>query len=225
MTTLLSEQSRKTIRDRLAEISNPVTLVHFTQELECETCPDALRMMRELSALSDKLSLDVYNLQIDREQALRYGVNKVPATVVADDKDYGIRLYGLPSGFEFAVLMEDILMVSSGDSGLTDSTKAKLSTLTTPVHLQVFATPMCPYCPMAAHQAHQLALESGWITADLVEATQFPELASRYGVRGVPHIVVNETQTIVGSLPEVELVDQMLAAVVPRAALSVRAKG
>ncbi|MCI0625977.1 MAG: thioredoxin family protein [Acidobacteria bacterium] len=224
MAPLLSEQNRKTIRERLREMKDPVRLVHFTQELECETCAEALRMMRELTELSDKLSLEVYNLQLDRDQAARYGVDKVPGTVVAGTRDYGIRLYGLPSGFEFAVLMEDILMVSSGGSGLADSTTTTLRSLTTPVHLQVFATPMCPYCPTAAHLAHQFALESDWITADLIEATQFPELAERYNVRGVPHTVVNETETIIGSLPELEFVDQLLAALGQGAALSVEAK-
>ena len=60
--------------------------------------------------------------------------------------------------------------------------------------------------------AHQFALESDLITADMVEATEFPHLAQRYQVRGVPRTVVNETGFIDGGLPEEMFLEQVLAA-------------
>jgi len=60
--------------------------------------------------------------------------------------------------------------------------------------------------------AHQFALEHDLITADMVEATEFPHLSQRYQVRGVPRTVVNETGFIDGGLPEAMFVEQMLAA-------------
>lgn len=60
--------------------------------------------------------------------------------------------------------------------------------------------------------AHQFALENDLITADMVEATEFPHLAQRYQVRGVPRTVVNESVFIDGGLPEAMFVEQMLAA-------------
>jgi predicted DsbA family dithiol-disulfide isomerase len=59
--------------------------------------------------------------------------------------------------------------------------------------------------------AHQFALENDLITADMVEATEFPHLSHRYQVRGVPRTVVNETGFIDGGLPEAMFVEQMLA--------------
>ena len=50
--------------------------------------------------------------------------------------------------------------------------------------------------------AHAFALESDLIRADMVEATEFPHLVQRYGVRGVPRTVVNEAVFIDGALPE-----------------------
>jgi alkyl hydroperoxide reductase subunit AhpF len=47
----------------------------------------------------------------------------------------------IPSGYEFTSLMEAILHVSTGESGLSDKTKALVKTINTPVHIQVFATP------------------------------------------------------------------------------------
>ena len=58
--------------------------------------------------------------------------------------------------------------------------------------------------------AHQLAVESEHITADMVEAMEFPQLAMRYSVMGVPKTVVNETASIDGMMDEGSFVDAVL---------------
>jgi predicted DsbA family dithiol-disulfide isomerase len=58
--------------------------------------------------------------------------------------------------------------------------------------------------------AHRLAMESGWITADMVEATEFPDLANKYQVYGVPRTVINETIHIEGAVPEPALVNKLM---------------
>ncbi len=60
--------------------------------------------------------------------------------------------------------------------------------------------------------AHQFAMESDLVTADMVEATEFPHLSMRYQVRAVPRTIVNETGAIEGGLPEHMFVDQVVAA-------------
>ena len=98
-------------------------------------------MLEELAALSDKLSLEVYDFLLDKEKVAEYGVDKVPATVVCNGKDYGIRYYGMPAGYEFSTVLDAILDVSRGDSGLGAESKARLAQLGQPVHLEVFVTP------------------------------------------------------------------------------------
>jgi len=138
---VLSERDRTEIRKRLGELAEPVRLVYFTQELECATCREGHRLLEELASLSDKLSLEVHNFLLDRDQVAAYGVDKVPATVLVGDRDRGIRYYGVPSGYEFAALLDDIQMVSRRDSGLSDSSREKLRALSAPLHVQVFVTP------------------------------------------------------------------------------------
>lgn len=224
MTSILDEGIQQLARKRFAAMPNPVVLVHFTQQLECASCGDALRFMQDLAKLADKLTVEVHNFQLERETAARYGVDKAPATVVLGDQDHGIRLYGLPSGYEFAVLLEAILLVSTSDSRLSEETKSNLRRLERPVHLQVFTTPTCPYCPAAAHLAHRLAFESEQVSADVIDATQFPELAHHYGVRGVPHTIINETASISGALPEEEFVEHLLGTVMPAPVQAVNAR-
>ncbi len=54
-----------------------------------------------------------------------------------------------------------------------------------------------------------MALESDLVTADMVEATEFPHLVNKYQVRGVPRTVVNETIHFEGALPEAQLVAEL----------------
>jgi glutaredoxin-like protein len=138
---LLQDSDVAEIRERFKELANPVKLIHFTQELNLEYGREARQLLEELTQISDKVSLETYDFLIDKERVTEYAVDKVPATVIRNGKDYGIRFYGLPAGYEFAALLDGILIVSKGDSGLQPESREKLARLNQPLHLQVFTTP------------------------------------------------------------------------------------
>ena len=138
---LLRDTDVAEIRTRLEGMPGPVKLVHFTQELNLEYGREARQLLEELTQISAKLTLETYNFLTDKEKAAEYAVDKVPATVIRNGKDYGIRFFGLPAGYEFGVLLDGILAVSQGDSGLQAPSREKLAQLTEPLHLQVFTTP------------------------------------------------------------------------------------
>jgi alkyl hydroperoxide reductase subunit AhpF len=104
-------------------------------------CRETRQLMEEITELSDKITLEEYDFVADKDVVKRYSIDKIPATVVEGDKDYGIRFFGIPAGYEFGTLIEDIIMISKGDSGLEPETRLALATLSEPVHLQVFVTP------------------------------------------------------------------------------------
>ena len=138
---LIGDKDRKAIQDRLKELVNPVKIVYFTQELECQYCRETRMLLEELTSLSDKISLLVYNFVTDKAVAEKYKIDKIPATIVMGEKDYGTRYYGIPAGYEFASLLEDIIMVSKRESGLSEKTREKLKTVKESLHFQVFVTP------------------------------------------------------------------------------------
>lgn len=209
---LLQEKTREDVKKQLAQLEKPVKIINFTQEFECQYCSETRQLLQEIFALSDKLSLEVYDFIKDKEQVEKYKVDKIPATIIVGERDYGIRFYGIPAGYEFATLLQVILMVSRGDSGLSESSRKKLAELKNPLHIQVFVTPTCPYCPRAVYLAHQFAMESDKITADMVEATEFPHLSQKYGVMGVPKTIVNDKPAVEGALPESHYLDHILMA-------------
>ena len=139
--SLIREQDAVEIRQSLRDMPNPLRLIHFTQELNLEYGRETRELLTDLAALSDKLSLEVYDFVLDKEKVKEYGVDKVPATIVRNGKDYGIRFYGIPAGYEFSALLAAILDVSRGSSSLGEETKEKLHTLSVPVRLEVLVTP------------------------------------------------------------------------------------
>jgi glutaredoxin-like protein len=206
------------------EMSDPVTLIHFTQEpsrlvlpdylkgQECLYCKETKQLLKEVTELSDKLELIVYDFMADKEKADDYGIDKIPATLLVGKENYGIRFFGIPSGYEYASFLEAIIDVSQGKSKLKTETIAKLKNIQKDIHIQVYVTPTCPYCTMSVRLAHQIALESPWVKSDMVESTEFPHLAHKYGVSGVPKTIINEDMSIEGSAPEETLLEKVLEA-------------
>lgn len=214
---LLSEQDQEHLKSEFAGLQQPVKLVVFSQEFECQYCRETRQITEEVAALSDNISLEVYDFVADKEIAEQFNIDKIPATVVMvggdEPKDYGIRYYGIPSGYEFSSLIHDILMVGGESAELAAETKQWLADLTEPVHFQVFVTPTCPYCPPAVLMAHKMAMASELVTADMVEANEFPHLSTKYNVMGVPRTVINEDTHVEGSVPEHMLLAKMQEAV------------
>lgn len=143
---LLNENIRQQVQDIFQTIKEPVGVLFFGTEKDCEYCADTRKMLEEIVALSDKLSLSIYDLEQDAEIARRYRVGKAPAIVITgwvggQIVDYGIHFYGIPAGHEFSALIQALMLVSGGDSGLKQETRQFLRGLTQPVHLQVFSTP------------------------------------------------------------------------------------
>ena len=56
-------------------------------------------------------------------------------------------------------------------------------------------------------------MASDYITSDMVEVSEFPHLAVKYNVQGVPKIIINEKQSVTGALPDMDLAKEVLRAI------------
>lgn len=221
----VAEATKKNFDEKMEE---NVTLLFFTQEpsrlvvpdhlkgQECLYCKETREMLDEVSRLSDKIELKIYDFLADKEKAEELGVDKIPAIIILGKEDYGIRFFGIPSGYEYMSLIEAIIDVSRGKTGLSQKTKDALKDIDKDIHLQIFVTPTCPYCGMVVRLGHQFALESSRIKADMVESTEFPHLAHKYNIFGVPKTVVNENVFIEGAVPEETFLEHVLKALGPQ---------
>lgn len=221
---LIASADQETLRRELASVSRRVQLLFFSQTFDCPTCLQARQIVDEFLELSDKISIDEVNLVLEADRAREYGVDRAPAIVVryedgppamsADQAvwhDSNIRFLGLPAGYEFVAVVQAVLLVGSGKSRLSAPSLATLAKVDRPLEIRVFSTPTCPHCPGAVVLAYEMAFANPHVKAFGIEVTEFPDLARRYAVTGVPKTVVDGRIEILGALPEQAFVEQALA--------------
>jgi len=139
--SLLQDEDREEVGKQLAGLTNPVQLIMFTQAMECDFCANTRGLVEEVASLSNTVEAVICDFVSDTDEVAEYQIDKIPAIAVVGEKDYGVRFYGMPSGYEFVSLIEALKMVSSGQSGLSDATKAALAEIDRAAHFQVFVTP------------------------------------------------------------------------------------
>jgi alkyl hydroperoxide reductase subunit AhpF len=138
---ILTDRDRAAVTEELRKLAGPVKAVVFGSQLDSQYSVETERLVREVAECSDQVAVEVYNLHIDREKAAAYGVDRVPAIVVEGARDYGIRFFGIPMGYEFTNLIDGLVVASSGEPRLSAATLERLQALAEPVHIQVFTTP------------------------------------------------------------------------------------
>ena len=152
---LIPDDHKMHIKEKLQQnMKDPVRIIVFTQEMECQFCKEARQLAEEAASLvPDKIKAEIYDLVKDTDKAKEYDVDKVPAIAIVGTKDYGIRYYGVPYGYEFNPFIDKLALT-------------------------------CPYCPIAAGLAHKFAIESNNVKSDVIEVSEFPVCGAkvqRYG--------------------------------------------
>lgn len=222
---ILTKEVREATEQKFSEtLVNKVKIIHITQEpnrlilpdhlkgQECMFCKETKSLLREVCSLSEKIELILYDFLADAEKAEEYNIEKIPATIITGNTANNVRIFGIPSGYEYISLIEAITDASKGNTNLKPETIEALRAIDKPIHIQTFVTPTCPYCTMSVRLGHQFALESSRIVADMVEATEFPHLAQKYNVIGVPRTIINESITVEGAVPEEVFLENVLKA-------------
>jgi len=214
---LIPLREQEFLREKFSrELVSRVRIDFFTQKKTslfirhrqpCQYCKPTRQMLEELAALTDKISLRQHIFEEDEETVVQYQVERIPAIVLHVGDRRWLKYYGSPGGHEFVPLVETIVDISRGTNHLSDKTRKRLRKLKKDARIQVFVTPACPHCPQMARLAYQVALESPHISAEVIEANEFPELSQRYQVRGVPTTIIDEKMSFAGSVPDDLLVD------------------
>ena len=215
-----AQEKTRLKRDFRKHLKGEVGLRLYTQRTspiaipgrDCRYCPQTQQLLEELVDLSPKLKLETVDFYAELERAKEEGITKIPAIVLGPESGGRARFYGLPLGYELPVFIDSIKSVSRGATRLSVNSRKQLRRINRPVQLQVFVTPGSEVSAGMALLAHAMAVESSQVTADVIEAEEFPELARRYGVRQVPLTIINEFATVAGMVSQEELLEKVLQA-------------
>ncbi len=224
--SLLGEQEQQIVKERLGNLTRDVEIVLFTDSSTviapgkepCIYCKETEQLLREIDPLADKVHLVVYDLASEegKKKAEEMRVEAAPTIILREKGSdaVNVRYRGIPAGYEFASLLEDIEMIGRDGHGLPDEVVKELNALPQEVLLQVFVTPTCPYCPQAVRTSHRFAYASPKVMGEMIEAQEFPALADKYHIHGVPDTVINHgAQRILGAQPVSAFLDAIRKAV------------
>lgn len=150
---LISPQDQQSLQALFAkELQNDVTITYFTQresvlfipgkeKEDCAYCKETGDLLEEVTGLSEKLHLDVKDIGDERQEAQDLGITRIPAIVLSGQAKGKVRYFGIPAGYEFSTLIESLVDVSRGTTGLSEKTRTALAGVDQDLHIQVFVTP------------------------------------------------------------------------------------
>lgn len=203
MEKLLNKEISKQVKEFLAEMVTPVTVVSFVQKTGCQTCAQTVQLLKEVEELGSKITVVEKDINKDEEEAKKYNITLTPSLVMLDSngKYLGVKFNGIPAGHEFNSFLNAIVFMSGYNLGFEQSVIDKVKEIKKPVDIKVFVTLSCPHCPGAVTTAQRLAMLNEHIEASMIESQTFMAMASKYKVSGVPKIVINDKYEILGNQP------------------------
>jgi len=214
---LIDDESKKTLKERFEkELAGDVSVIVFSTRInatpeQIEYAEFTQTLFKEISEISPRVKVSESTLL--EEKALEYGIKTNPSVMIGEDKGYKIIFSGAPAGYEVMSVVETLILVSRGESGLSGESAGKITSSSGTARVQVFVTPTCPYCPRAVILSHRVAIASaGRIVSECVEAEENPQLSREFNVSAVPQQVINaDTKSVtVGVQSEPEFVDQVV---------------
>ncbi len=186
-----AEGFMRQLRQTFASLPNDIPVYLFARPGKDDVFVQAARqVMRAFRELTDKIIFREFDLT--HEYARKWEVDRSPTLLIAPER-FSIRWLGAPMGEESKTLLETLLIVGMGDSGLGAQAMAVLRKIDSPRTVQVFVSPSCPYCPQEAVNAVRAAVARPEVVAvTLVDIQCNPDLADRYHAQSVPQTYAND---------------------------------
>jgi glutaredoxin-like protein len=201
MVVEIDDSMKAQVIEMFQNLDSDIKIHLFVKDHDCLYCNDTTALVMQIAELSDKVEVMAHKEDTVTMDAL--GVKYHPAIVLHGKGEYKVRFYGIPSGHEFGALVAGVVDVSTGIPPLPPDIIEDIQAIDKPIHIKVFTTPQCPYCPGMVRLAHHAAILNPLIEADMVEALEFRDLATKYEVFGVPKSIFNETVSVEGlTIPE-----------------------
>ena len=215
MSLEVDENIKRQVKEIFQHMENKVYVKYFGDKDRCLTCAQTKEIIELLAELAPEgmINITIYDQEDNPPEIKKYNVKRYPTILLHGEQEYNVVFTGIPSGYEFGALVEDILDISARKVTLKKENLEKVEKIDKPIKIQVFVTPTCPYCTSAVRLAHKLAMANSNIIGEMIEATEFPQLAQKYYVMGVPKTVINEGAVqFEGAYPEDQFVEKVMEA-------------
>ena len=199
-----------------SHLNSTVSLRLFTQtnsgliipSRKCDTCITTQKLLTEISNISNKINLEIIDFYNNDNPSTELTIDRIPATVIGQSGR--AIFYGMPSGYEFSTLINSIINSSLDSQNLNEGLIKKLAVIQNPIHIKVFVTPSCKYCPKIAELSLSLAMQFSTIKTEIIEIQEYPDLANNHGISSVPVTIINDKIQLDGQISSDTLVEAIV---------------
>ncbi len=205
----LPEDQRKAVAAYFKDFQQVVPVHLFVKPGQNDAYADFSRqLLRDLTRLTSKVELVLH--EDDAAANEKYQVTRFPTLLIAPDR-YAIRFTGAPAGEEGQAFLFALMMVSTGKSFLSETSRQMLGQLGDRREVKVFVSQTCPYCPGQCLNAIKSAVEKpDLVGVECIETAENQDYAKQYGVGSIPHTVYNDVLNTVGMESEQAFVRQLV---------------
>ncbi|BBD72483.1 glutaredoxin [Sulfodiicoccus acidiphilus] len=217
---LFNDEVKEALKDALKDMKEEVDVYVFTSnDADCQYCDLTVKLMKFIGEATPRpngkglLKVHVFNQGQDDDVFRKFMVERVPTVAFLDGI---VRWTGAPIGEELRALVETIVRLSVGDSGLSpEVAKTVRESVKGKVRIETIVTHACPYCPYAALMGHMVAYEAfkagrSNVVSDAIEAYENQDVAEKYQVMSVPTMAINGSVEFIGVPTEENLINSIL---------------
>lgn len=201
--THLSDSSSKFVNDEMIpqlnavfeRMENPLVLEVHTGNLQKGY--ELLQAMKELAALTDKLSVTEVNA----------GENAPCVRLIKNGSFTGLAFHGVPGGHEFTSFILGIYNAAGSGQQIDDNDLNRIQALSKDIKIKVLISLSCTMCPDLVVAAQKIATRSENVQTEVYDLNLYPQLRTQYNVMSVPCLVVNDEHITFGKKNISELLD------------------
>jgi hypothetical protein len=204
------------LKKAAAEVRSGVELHFFGSGANPSASLEGLHLCQMLRDAGPSIALNIYDEEADKDDCSNDAVLFFPTTIMRGRKIGPLRFLGAFSGWELKILSEALALASGGESGLAPRTREMLASLKSPLVLKVFASVESEHCVRPAALAMRMAAASSMVSAEVINASDFPVMSQRYRVENPPRTVVNDIVEFDGAPGETAFLEKVLGALVPQ---------
>lgn len=180
-------------------LPEPVLLNIWGDASTTNSVNEAVKLAQTLSERFEMIKHQLLPMRVNFHYYPVIGIMRISDGVPID---HGLRIVGLPVGFQMTSLIAGIQSASFQGSTLEAKTRIQLHRLDKSVNLELFTDAQDESGAFMAQAIFNMAVFSEHVRSFLIMKDEFPEAAIRYSVREVPHLVINSRGHIQGLVNE-----------------------
>ena len=187
---LLSEDMKAQLRALFEKMQDNAILKLYLDNREISQ--ELESYMRELASLSNKLTVDIADVNASSDFAPCVRLYR------ADGEETGLAFHGVPGGHEFSSFVLGIYNAIGPGQSIDDKAKEEIQAISEPTNIKVLVSLSCTMCPDTVISAQHIAAKNKNVSADIYDIHHFEEMRKQYNVMSVPCVLINDSKVSFG---------------------------